>query len=80
MTDLHHVRIHGGTNPGLEIDGHQVYATSAIISFDPARLPSLIVELPVTQTDIDVQALIRVSDPAGQALKALGWTPPQESP
>ena len=51
---LHHVRIHGGIRPGLEIDGHEFHATSATITFDPREIPALVVALPLTRTDIDI--------------------------
>jgi hypothetical protein len=76
VTELHLVRVHGGYRPSLEINGHEVHATRATINFDPGCLPSLTVELPVTQTDVDVTAVIRLSDPTIKALETLGWTPP----
>jgi hypothetical protein len=71
-----------GPGPGpvtLHLDGREIRTcTRAVLTLDPERLPTLNLSLLVlTDLKTDVPAHVLLDEPTREALKAMGWTPPE---
>jgi hypothetical protein len=80
MTE-NHVKIQGG--PGtyvVEIDGHPVQNVTEAVSMELSgvALPTVLLKLATYSVDVDTDALVMLDPEAEMALKAMGWTPPED--
>lgn len=76
-----HIKIHGGPRSYVvEVDGHPVQNITEAVSLElsSSELPAVLLKLVTYSVDIDTTALVRLDPDAVGALKALGWTPPEE--
>jgi hypothetical protein len=76
-----HVKIQGGPSAYvIEIDGHPMQNITEAVSLElsGSRLPSVLLKLATYSVDIDATALVELDPDAEVALKALGWTPPED--
>jgi hypothetical protein len=76
-----HVKIQGG--PGayvVEIDGHPVQDVTEAVSLELSGnyMPAVLLKLVTYSVGIDTTAQIRLDPEAAEALKAIGWTPPED--
>lgn len=83
MREPVHVRISplDGGGHAIEVDGHHVenmteHLTLEMDSRD--RMPVLTLRLVSFRPDADTHAVVRLDEQTREALKAMGWTPPEE--
>ena len=80
MTE-HHVKVHGGpVSYVIEIDGHPVQNVTDAVSMELSgrAFPAVLLKLTTHTVDVDTTALVELDPDAEAALKALGWTPPED--
>jgi len=71
-----------GVGHRVEVGGHDLSnaITGLSLEIDPRVGPVLRLELVAGPVDVETGAVVRVDDVGAEALRALGWTPPDAEP
>jgi hypothetical protein len=81
MSDMPHVKIQGGPHSYvIEVGGHPVQNVTQAVSLElsGSEPPAVLLKLVTYSVDIGTAAMVKLDPDAIEALKALGWTPPEE--
>lgn len=81
VTDPMEMRAWGGT-ASIQVGGIEINRAVRAVrySIEAGDLPRVTLDLVLTETEIDGDAVVSVPDTTRAALVALGWTPPPDQP
>ena len=78
------IKLTPGCDPGSQIvvDGVDITAGVRAFSLTAAAgdVPELNLDMAVVEVEVDGEVRVELTDGTREALLALGWTPPQETP